>query len=157
LARWYVMTPNAKRDLVGGGLAVALGALLLIWLIPSFVEEDADLQLAVSFMPKLVAWLLIALGLLQLAGVATDRRFQRSDEEFPDRRELSVIFSLIAVFSVATFAMTFLPYLVVAPVFVAVLVWAYAPTRALSCLAIALLGPGFVYFVVRYVLERLLP
>ena len=55
-------------DLASGLLMAALAVLALAWIIPANVDADAgDYDVSPVFMPKLAAWIVLALGLLLAA------------------------------------------------------------------------------------------
>jgi hypothetical protein len=151
------MAKSALRDLVGGGLVIVFGILLLVWLIPGYVEEDPDLRLPVATMPKVVAVLLIGFGLIQAILGYRKLGLELDGEKFPNQREVVTIAGLLLFISVATAAMAYLPYLVVGPALIAFLAWTYSPAGPIRILKTAVVGSVTIYLIIRYLFERLLP
>ena len=151
------MAKSALRDLVGGGLVFVFGILLLVWLIPGYVEEDPDLRLPVATMPKVVAVLLICFGLVQAILGCRKMGLKLDSEKFPNQREVATIAGLLLFISVATAALSFIPYLVIGPILIAFLAWAYSPAGPVKIIKIAVIGSGAIYLIIRYLFERLLP
>lgn len=147
-----------KHDVLGGGLAVTFGLALLLWLIPFHVSEDPGLRLPVSILPRIVAWLLIGLGTLQMAGgvlrlSATPGRA----ELLPDRSEAKMVLLVLVILALAVTGMSWAGYLIAAPLLMAALAWIHTPSAPLRIVLAALLGPGVIYVAVRFVFERMLP
>ena len=146
---------NINNDLVGGLLAAGFGLAMLVWLVPNYVEEDADLRLPVSTMPTLVAWLLVGLGTLQaIISQTTNSALHETDAPSSEGRKFV---GLIGLMGLASVALIWLPYLVVAPVLLGCFAWAFGQFRPVLFLGLVTLAPLSIYLIVTFGFDRVLP
>jgi putative tricarboxylic transport membrane protein len=132
------------------GLAVSLfGLALLLWLIPAHTETVDYGWMRPDTLPRACAWGLLTLGLVQAAvprgGVALDRG------------EVLWVAALVVVSGVAIWAMGRVGFLVVAPLFAALLVALIRERRWPWILAAVAGAPALTWLVVSVLLNRPLP
>lgn len=132
------------------GLAVSVfGLALLLWLIPEHTETVDYGWMRPDTLPKACAWGLLALGLVQTAvprgGVALDGG------------EVLWVAVLVVLSGIAIWAMGRVGFLVVAPVFAAVLVALIRERRWPWILAAVAGAPALTWLVVSVLLNRPLP
>ena len=146
-----------KLDIIGGVLIATLGVLLLVWLIPNYVEEDEDLRLPVSVAPTVVAIALLTAGCF-LAIVAWLKKDEGESAAtlFPQRELLGISY-VVGTVALSTFAMQYVPFVVVMPVTLLMLMIYYGAFTPVRFLLTATIGPGLVYLVVYQLFERVLP
>lgn len=132
------------------GLAVALfGVALLLWLIPAHTETVDYGWMRPDTLPRACAWGLLVLGLVQ-AGVPRGAVAL-------DSGEVALVAVLVALSGVAIWAMGRVGFLMVAPVFAALLV-ALIRERRWPWIAAAVAGaPALTWMVVSVLLNRPLP
>jgi hypothetical protein len=147
-----------RPDAIAGVLSISLSALLWFWLIPVWVEPDADLRLPVSLVPQIVA---IGFG---LCGAALLIRSTVSGYDDTVQKttgfasgELQGLVVMIAILVAATAAFQWLHFLLVAPVVVLLCMWLFGPLRPLSALLTATLGPLLIWVLATQLLGRALP
>lgn len=155
------MRPDTKRDLVGGLLAAAFGGMLLVWGIPLHVQEDMDLRLPVSTMPKIVAVLFVLVGLVQVIRALRVSRLARVPDEPATvglaGEPLARVASVFGMMAAAALAMRWLPFLAVMPPLMFGLALFYGGGGLLRPIFVAALAPTAVYVVVRHGFAMLLP
>lgn len=150
--------PQIRQDALGGALSLALGTCLLFWIIPRWVEPDADLRLPVSLMPQIVAIGLVLCGSAMLIrdALASRRESERATGGFA-QREFRGLVLMILVLLAATLGFQTFHFLVVAPAIVAVSMWMYGPIRPASLVLTSAIGPILIWVLATHVLGRVLP
>lgn len=138
---------NTERILGGG--AAAFGAFLLLYLIPNYVT-DSDGVMSPTLFPSIAAWMFILFGSIQavVSGVPI---------KLPSTREFirSGMITLIAL--IAILAMEWLGFLIVAPVFMAIITIFMYERRPLWLAATIVAVPIGVWLVFELLLRRPLP
>lgn len=150
---------SAKRhSLFAGMFSLGLGACLLFWLIPAWVEPDADLRLPVSLVPQVVAvgFVLCGAAMLVRALIAQPRQSDAPGRGFDDG-EFRGLLLMLAILLGATVGFQFLHFLIVAPLVVAVSMWIFAPIRPVSLILTSAIGPLLIWLLATQVLGRVLP
>ena len=142
------MTPSFLNRL--SGLAFAwFGAALLIWLIPAHTETVSYGFMRPDTLPKICAWALVALGLVQAAlaggGVAVDLY------------ETGIVAVTALLSAAAVWGMGRVGFLFTGPAFAAVLVALIGERRPVWALAAVAGAPSITWLVVVWLLGRPLP
>lgn len=137
-------------------LFAVLGLSMLSWAIPYHVEADPDLRLPVDTMPKVVAILLVLLGVFLAVRAIFGAAPQEPCETSSEDAGLARMMGFFALTAAATLAMTWLPYLAVMPV-LAVALALFFGSRNLVRLVPVAIAPVLIFLFVRYGFERLLP
>ena len=153
---WSIMS-TTKQHLLGGALSLCLGLVLLVWLIPNWVEPDPDLRLPVSLVPQIIAIGFVLCGLATLAQVLYSKQVTRTAGSGFDDGEFSGFIAMILVLLAATVGFQFLPFLIVAPLLVAVAMWMFGPLHLVSLVLTSVLGPLAIWFIGTDILGRVLP
>ncbi len=147
---------HARQNAIGGALSLALGLVLLIWLIPNWVEPDADLRLPVSLVPQVVAIGLVLCGIAVLVQSLVAQQADAPDTGF-DQGEFRGLTVMVLLLFTATAGFQLFHFLIVAPVLVAVSMWIYRPIRPVSLVLTSALGPALIWVLGTQVLGRVLP
>ena len=150
--------PQIRQDTLGGALSLALGTCLLFWMIPRWVEPDADLRLPVSLLPQVVAAGFVICGAVMLIRDALESR--RESEQATGgfaQGEFRGLALMILVLLAATLGFQTLHFLVVAPAIIAVSMWMYGPVRPVSLVLTSAIGPVLIWVLSTNVLGRVLP
>lgn len=150
--------PQIRQDTLGGALSVALGACLLFWIIPRWVEPDADLRLPVSLLPQVVAVGFVICGAAMLIrdALASRREARQAMVGFA-QGEFRGLALMILVLLAATLGFQTLHFLVVAPAIVAVSMWMFGPVRPVGLVLTSAIGPVLIWALSMHVLGRVLP
>lgn len=150
--------PQIRQDALGGALSVALGTCLLFWIIPRWVEPDADLRLPVSLLPQVVAVGFVICGAAMLIrdALASRRESKRATGGFA-QGEFRGLALMILVLLAATLGFQSLHFLVVAPAIVAVSMWMFGPVRLVGLVLTSAVGPVLIWALSTHVLGRVLP
>ncbi len=150
--------PQIRHDTLGGALGVALGTCLLFWIIPRWVEPDADLRLPVRLLPQVVAAGFVICGAAMLIrdALASRRESEQATGGFA-QGEFRGLALMILVLLAAILGFQTLHFLVVAPAIVAVSMWMYGPVRPVSLVLTSAVGPVLIWVLSTHVLGRVLP
>jgi putative tricarboxylic transport membrane protein len=132
------------------GLAVAgFGAALLLWIIPAHTETVSYGWLRPDTLPKICAWALAGLGLVQAliprGGVSLDRH------------ELTIVALVAALSALTIWGIGRFGFLITGPIFAAVLVWLIGERRPVWIVTALLGAPALTWVVVELLLGRPLP
>ncbi|MEX0339938.1 MAG: hypothetical protein AB3N11_12965 [Arenibacterium sp.] len=149
---------ETRQNLLGGALSLGLGLCLLLWLIPAWVEPDADLRLPVSLLPQIVAIGFVLCGVAMIASAV----LQRNQNAKPARvgfepGEFQGLLVMLALLLGATIGFAYLHFLIVAPALVAASMWIYSPIKPISFVLTSALGPLVIWVLATQVLGRVLP
>lgn len=151
------MSPT-HQHIIGGAISLVLGLVLLVWLIPVWVEPDPDLRLPVSLVPQVVAiGLALCGGALLIQGVLRKSTTEIAAPSGFAEGEFRGALGMLAVLLGATIGFQLLHFLIVAPVLVAVSMWIFGPVRPLSLILTSLVGPTLIWVLGTHVLGRVLP
>jgi len=132
------------------GLAFAgFGAALLLWIIPAHTETASYGWLKPDTLPKICAWGLAGLGLLQA--------LMPRGEVSLDGYEFAMVAVVAALSAVTIWGIGQFGFLVTGPIFAAVLVWLIGERRPIWIAAAILGAPALTWVVVDLLLGRPLP
>lgn len=124
-------------DLASGLLLAGLAGLALVWIIPANVDADAgDYDVSPIFMPKLIAWVVLALG-LALAGSAAKRA--RTGWQPASWTILSDTAGWAVASTLAYLALVHIGFQVTAPIIIAAGLW-FAGQRSLILIVVLAIG-----------------
>lgn len=149
---------QSRQDTIGGALSLGLGLCLLFWLIPYWVEPDADLRLPVSLVPQVVAIGFVLCGASMLVkGIGAMRNAEQSEAGGFEEKEFRGLALMILILVVGTLGFEVLHFLVVAAAIVAVSMWVFGPVRPVSLVLTSAIGPVVIWVLATHVLGRVLP
>lgn len=159
---------SVRSDIIGGAFSAILGILLLVWLIPVWVEPDPDLRLPVSLMPQIVAWgfVLCGVALVLRTLLSKDKPAQKETINNPapvhlvsafDRGEVRGLLLMIVLLLLSTMAFQHFHFLLVAPLIVAMSMWMYSTVRLWSVLLTASICPFAIWLLATQLLGRVVP
>lgn len=140
---------STSADRISGAFFVLLAMALYFYVIPTFVEQAEDGNIAPATMPNLVA---IVMG---LCGVVV--MIRPTAHETPDLRLMARAALFAGVIALAIYAMSWVGFVYVAPVFALILMGMIGERRLLWLLIGAAGMPGLIWFLVTQVLDRVLP
>ena len=129
------------------GLAfAAFGAALLLWIIPAHTETASYGWLKPDTLPKICAWALAGLGLVQA--------IEAGGKALPDRYEFGIVALTAAVSGLTIWAMGKVGFLIAGPAFAAVLITIIREGRIVWIMAAVVGPPALTWVVVTLLLGR---
>lgn len=145
---------NTANILVGLA-AVAIGVILLLWVIPSQTVPPIFATVPPRFYPDFTTWMLIVSGGALLAsGLLAPRRHLDRGRSL---RQAGVFATALVLLSAATLAMPRIGYAPTGIVVAAVTVWLMGERRPVVLVAIAVVAPITIWAAFDVLLGRPLP
>lgn len=150
---------EGKAEIILGLFFAILGALCLVWIIPTQIKYIADAYPQPRFFPQIICALMTVLGIsLFLTGLRKKKANSDEQEVYTlEKKQAQLVLLTLGIIILYIISLYFVPYLPATIVATGVLIAVYGQKKIWKILLAAILVPVIIYVGMTYGLHIKLP